>query len=48
MIERLIAAETANRGYGLVSMAGGNLWENGDRAGGLQGVVVGPFRFRFL
>jgi len=32
MIERLIAAEIANRGYGLVSMAGGNLWENGDRS----------------
>lgn len=32
MIERLIAAEAANRGYGLVSVAGGNLWENGDRS----------------
>lgn len=32
MIERLVAAEAANRGYGLVSVAGGNLWENGDRS----------------
>ena len=32
MIERLLAAETTNRGYGLISVAGGNLWENGDQS----------------
>jgi uncharacterized protein (DUF1501 family) len=32
MVERMLAAETANRGYGLVSVAGSNLWENSDRA----------------
>ena len=32
MIERLLAADTVNRGYGLISVAGGNLWENGDQS----------------
>jgi uncharacterized protein (DUF1501 family) len=31
MVERMLAAEAANRGYGLVSVAGSNLWENSDR-----------------
>lgn len=31
MVERMLAAETVNRGYGLVSVAGSNLWENSDR-----------------
>ena len=31
MVERLLAAETANRGYGLVSVAGSNLWQTSDR-----------------
>ena len=49
MIERLLAAETVNRGYGLISVAGGNLWEKRRPvAGRLQGVVVGPLRLRLL
>ena len=32
MMERLLAADTVNRGYGVLSLAGGNLWENGDRS----------------
>jgi uncharacterized protein (DUF1501 family) len=32
MMERLLATDAANRGYGVLSMAGGNLWENGDRS----------------
>jgi uncharacterized protein (DUF1501 family) len=31
LLERLVAAETANRGYCDVSLAGGNLWQGGDR-----------------
>jgi uncharacterized protein (DUF1501 family) len=30
MMERQLAADTVNRGYGVVSVAGGNLWETGD------------------
>ncbi len=32
MMERLLAADSVNRGYGVLSVAGGNLWENGDRS----------------
>lgn len=30
MMERQLAASTPNRGYGVLSVAGGNLWETGD------------------
>ena len=32
LMERMLAADTVNRGYGVLSVAGGNLWENGDRS----------------
>lgn len=32
MMERLVAAGTANRGYACLSVAGGNLWETGDQS----------------
>ena len=32
MMERLLAPDSVNRGYGVLSVAGGNLWENGDRS----------------
>lgn len=31
MIERLLAAEQPNRGYGVLSVSGGNQWQNSDR-----------------
>lgn len=31
LLERLVASGTANRGYSDISLAGGNLWEGGDR-----------------
>ena len=30
MMERLLAADALNRGYGVLSVAGGNVWETGD------------------
>lgn len=31
MMERLLAQDAPNRGYGVLSVAGGNLWETGDQ-----------------
>lgn len=46
LMERLLAGDARNRGYGLLSMAGGNLWENGDVS--LQPYKVSPSgRFGF-
>ena len=46
LMERLLASDARNRGYGLLSMAGGNLWENGDLS--LQPYKVSPSgRFGF-
>lgn len=46
LVERLLASDARNRGYGLLSMAGGNLWENGDVS--LQPYKVSPSgRFGF-
>lgn len=46
LMERLLASDARNRGYGLLSMAGGNLWENGDVS--LQPYKVSPSgRFGF-
>lgn len=48
MLERLVGADTANRGYSSISLAGGNLWETGD--GSLTAYRVSPsgnFGFAF-
>jgi uncharacterized protein (DUF1501 family) len=48
MVERLLADEAANRCYGLVSVAGSNLWENSDRSLAAYKVSAsGDFGFDF-
>lgn len=48
LIERLVPEGQANRGYSMISLAGGNMWQNGDH--GMTGYKVsssGQFGFNF-